>query len=244
MESENLFQRVKKVRVSDTVVEQILSLIEDGTLQIGDQLPSERQLVDQFHVARASVREALRILEFEGVVEVQPGRGIFVIGNGSNQGADEEIVRQWFKEHTSEILEILQVRKALECEATYYAALKALPEVIQDLRITLETAEAAIEEGNLDKLVQLDRHFHRVLVSASGNKLLADLIDMTVDALLNPRRSLMRLPGRAPLSWQAHRNIFEAVAAHDADAAQQAMEAHIMNVREAIVDLTEEKASS
>jgi DNA-binding FadR family transcriptional regulator len=243
MQAENLFQRIKKVRVSDAVVDQILSLIEDGTLQIGDQLPSERQLVDQFQVARASVREALRILEFEGVIEVMPGKGTFVIGDGSNQDTNEDVVRQWFKDHASEVLEMLQVREALERQATYLGTLAASPEVIEELRATLDMAETHIDEGNLDKLVQLDRHFHRVLVNASSNKLLADLVDMLVDALLNPRRSLMRLPGRAPLSWQAHRVIFEAVAAGDPDAAEQAMQAHIANVRDAILDLTAEEAN-
>ena len=74
-EDNNLFQRIKKVRVSDSVVDQILTLIDEGELEVGDQLPGERELVSQWQVARASVREAFRMLEAKGIIEVRPGKG-------------------------------------------------------------------------------------------------------------------------------------------------------------------------
>jgi GntR family transcriptional repressor for pyruvate dehydrogenase complex len=112
-----LFRRVQKDRVSDKVVEQILELIEEGKLRVGDQLPGERDLMDQLDVARASVREALRILEFQGIIEVQPGRGAFVTSEVINETGTDDGVRRWFREHSSEMLEILEVREALEARA-------------------------------------------------------------------------------------------------------------------------------
>ncbi len=244
MDSDNLFQQVKKIRVSDTVIEQIMALIDQGVLQVGDKLPGERQLVDQFKVGRASVREALRILEFEGIIDVVPGKGIFVIDDSANNDTSEDVVRGWFLEHASEVLEMLQVREALECKAAYMGALNASSEMLMELRDTLERAEVSINEGDLDNLVRLDRQFHNIIVNASNNKLLANLVDMVVDALLNPRRSLMRLPGRAPLSWQAHRKIYEAIAAGDPNKAKEAMHTHMENVYDTILELTAETNNS
>lgn len=238
MESENLFQQVKKVRVSDTVIEQIMALIEQGVLQVGDKLPGERQLVDQFKVARASVREALRILEFEGIIEVVPGRGIFIINDAPNNSSSEDVVREWFLENASEVLEMLQVREALECKAAHMAAIHAAPEKVEELQKILDGADIAIDERNIDEIVRLDRLFHGKIVDASNNKLLANLVDMVVDALLNPRRSLMRLPGRASVSWEAHRKIYEAIAAGSPKDAEEAMRAHMESVYKTILDFT------
>jgi DNA-binding FadR family transcriptional regulator len=102
MPSDQLLRRVKKVRISDTVVDQIVVLIEEGKLKVGDQLPSERELVIQLDVGRASVREALRILEAQGVIEVKPGKGIYITGDVTRLSGVEGIKR-WFREHADEI---------------------------------------------------------------------------------------------------------------------------------------------
>jgi GntR family transcriptional regulator, transcriptional repressor for pyruvate dehydrogenase complex len=242
MNTVDVFQRIKKVRVSDTVVDQVISLIEDGTLKIGDQLPSERDLVNQFQVARASVREALRILEFQGVIEVQPGKGAFIVGNNSHSGA-EEGVRQWFRDHASEILEMLEVREVLERRAVFLAANQASPELVVELQETMSLAKECIAEGDLDRLVSLDRRFHRMIVNASGNQLLSQLVDMIIEAMVSPRRSLMRLPGRAEKSWEDHQAILQAILDGQEETAVQAITDHIDKVRRAILAFQSGEAS-
>ncbi len=238
MSSENIFQNVKSVRLSDTVVDQILSLIEEGLLKIGDRLPGERELVEQLGVGRASVREALRILEAQGVLEVRPGRGAFITGKPADITAGIEGIRRWFQDHADEILEMLEVRSALERQAANLAARRANTAQIEGLNRILEEAQRYVAEGNFQKAGYLDHEFHRELANASGNKMLTQLIDSTIEALISPRRSIQQLPGRAELSMREHRQIVNAIAREDPEAAEAAVEKHIASVRQAILALT------
>jgi GntR family transcriptional repressor for pyruvate dehydrogenase complex len=239
MTSEAIFQRIKKVRVADTVVDQIISLIEDGTLEQGDQLPSERELVGQFQVARPSVREALRILEYRGIIDVQPGKGAFVLGLDTD--SDEQRVKQWFQENAEEVLDILQVRSTLEVLAARLAAQRSTPEFINDLEEILENAHLVIDHDEPDELVKLDRMFHQRIGEACGNTLLTSLVEVLMDAMVNPRRSLMRLRKQAGASWADHTQIMQAIRSGDPDLAEKAMNHHIENVRNNIIALTDGK---
>jgi GntR family transcriptional repressor for pyruvate dehydrogenase complex len=237
--SDAIFQRIKKVRIADTVVDQIIGLIEDGVLKPGDQLPSERELVSQFQVARPSIREALRILEFQRVIEVRPGRGAFVVGLKNGSASDEERVQSWFREHAPEVLDILAVRASIEILAARLAAEKATPELVAEIQTIVETAETVFVTGNPDELVRLDRRFHLALATAGGNALVGALTEVLIDVMVSPRRSLMRLRSYASGSWADHAAILAAVRAHDADRAEQAMVVHLNHVRTNIVALSD-----
>jgi GntR family transcriptional repressor for pyruvate dehydrogenase complex len=235
MDTLDIFRQIKKIRVSDTVVNQIISLIDDGKLKPGNYLPSERELMSKFQVARASVREALRILEFQGIIEVQSGKGAFIVDDVKS--ANEEVVRRWFKVHASEDLELLEVCEALECRAARLAAMNPSQELIEEIQATLNEAEVLTGQEDIPKLVYLDRKFHRLVKDASGNHLLSQLIDMTNETLPGPRQSLFYINDRAKMSWGQHRAILNAIIAHDPVTADQTMEEHIASVRTAIVDL-------
>jgi len=233
------FERVKKVRLSDTVIDQIITLIKNGTLKIGDQLPSERGLVDQMQVARASVREALRILEFQGVIEVQSGKGAFIVGSVDNLYSGEEGVRQWFREHATEIKDNFELRDALEGRAARLAAIHILPDEIQNIKKTVTQAVTSIPDGNWDRIIQADRLFHHLVGVYSGNQLLSRLVDITYEVFGGPKHSLLQIPGRAEVSLQQHQAILDAIASGDPDASEKSMVDHITNVREAIDSLIE-----
>jgi GntR family transcriptional repressor for pyruvate dehydrogenase complex len=239
VKSEAIFQRIKKVRVADTVVDQIISLIEDGVLKPGDQLPSERELVSQFQVARPSIREALRILEFQQVIEVRPGRGAFVVGLRNGLASDEERVQLWFQEHGHEVLDILEVRSSIEILAARLAAEKATPELVADIQMTVEAAEKVLIEGASDELVRLDRQFHLAVARASGNVLILGLTEMLIDAMVNPRRSLMRLRSHASGSWADHADVLEAIRSRNPERAEQAMLVHLDHVRTNVLALSD-----
>lgn len=237
LSSDILLQRVKKVRISDTVVNQILSLIEDGTVQVGDQLPGERELVDQLQVGRASVREALRILEAQGVVEVRPGKGTFVTGD---VGAVDESVMHWFQQHADEVLHLLEVREALDKQAAKLAARRVKPAQAKALLNLVDQQEQCLELNDTERFVELDQAFHAMLASLSGNDLLVQLLAGVHEAMVDPRRSLTRLSGRARASVREHRAMADAIANQDEAAAESAVGAHIQSVRKAIAALREE----
>jgi GntR family transcriptional repressor for pyruvate dehydrogenase complex len=237
MENLDVFYRVKKVRVADTVVNQIISLIENGTLKVGDYLPSERELLDKFNVARASVREALRILEYQGIIEVQSGKGSIIIGD--LKSADIGVVKRWFNNHASEFLELLDVCQALECHAAHLAAINAPHELIEEMQETLNEADGLITQANVPKLVYLDHKFDRLLGKASCNHLLSQLIDMLDEVFPSPRLSLFNLDERAKISLGQHRAVFNAIIAHDPITAQTRMKEHFESVRATILEINQ-----
>lgn len=239
MQDDSLFQAVKKVRVSDGVVEQILAVIEQGRLKPGDQLPGERELVTQLRVGRATVREALRMLEAQGIIVVRPGKGAYVTGD-INRISGHEAIRIWQMEHADEILDLLEIRDALEGRAAFLAARRGDQNVIMELQHTFMEAERCLAEQDISRLGFIDHQFHSLLGKASGNPALSQIVDALGETMPSPFRSLQKLPGRGEQSLAEHRAILNAIKSGDPVAAERAVNVHIHSQREAIMSLSSE----
>lgn len=232
-EDHQLIKPIRPIRLSKIAVEQITGLIEEGRLKIGDQLPSERDLIEQLGIGRSSVREALRILESQGLIKVQPGKGAFVVETVP-QNELVPALQAWFEEHREEILEVMEVREQIERLAASRAAERVTPEMVERLREIIAKMRDRIAEGALIETTQCDRDFHRLIYEFSGNSFLGVLGDFLVVSTTGPRTSVLRLPGRAQTSVAEHEAIIEAIAARDADAAREAVSYHNASVREAL----------
>lgn len=241
MDNNELFQAVKKVRVSDGVVEQILGLIEQGRLKPGDQLPSERELVELLRVGRATVREALRMLEVQGMITVRPGKGAFV-ADDINRISGHEAIRIWQMEHANEILDLLEIREALERRAAYHAAQRASKNIIKELQEVFDEAEQCVEKGDIARLGYVDHRFHSLLGKASGNPALSQIIDALGETMPSPIRSIQRLPGRGKQSLEEHRAILHAIMNGDAEGAEVAVSEHIRSLCELLKSLSNESS--
>jgi GntR family transcriptional regulator, transcriptional repressor for pyruvate dehydrogenase complex len=240
MNNMEIFRQVKKVRVSDSVVDQIISFIEEGTLKPGDFLPGERELVHSLGIARTSVREALRMLEYQGIIQVQSGKGAIIISDVKS--ADEEVVRRWFIEHSNEYLELIEVREGLEGLSAKLAAQRATQESIERIQQIIEDSKKSLDLEDVPKLVKLDHKFHQSVARTSGNDLLSRLIEMSVESLVGPRLSLFNIKERARTSWFQHCEIFNAIKTGDSIKAEKSMKEHMANVRMAIIELKRSNA--
>lgn len=229
-------ERIRSARISDAAVEQITSLIESGHIKIGDRLPSERELIKRLGVSRTSVREALRILEAQGILEVQPGRGAFVVSDGRQNDFLEPILN-WLRDHQRDLLDIIEVREAIESKAVYLAAKRAADADLHKLEAVLAEMEQHVVRGEVDKATELDRVFHRQLCDASGNNFLRTLADNILQVLEEIRYSILVVPGRAQVSLMEHRAILDGLKAHDPEGAVSAMLAHMLSVKGALSSL-------
>lgn len=236
MTDELPLERIRSARISDAAVEQITSLIESGHIKIGDRLPSERELIKRLGVSRTSVREALRILEGHGILEVQPGRGAFVVADGRQANFLAPILN-WLRDHQRDMLDIIEVREAIESKAVFLAAERAGDGELNKLESVLAEMEQHVIRGEVDKATELDRVFHRLLCDASGNNFLRTLADNIVEALAEPRYSILVVPGRAQVSLMEHRAILDGLKAGDPEAAVSAMMAHMLSVKRALSSL-------
>ncbi|MCC7273993.1 MAG: FadR family transcriptional regulator [Alphaproteobacteria bacterium] len=212
--------------MSRLVFDQIIAEIREGRLRPGDRLPSEHELVAMFEVGRSSVREALRGLVTLGLIETRPGRGAVVALQADSPLA--ALRRDVDLEQLSRraLLDLLEVRDALESRAAALAAERATAEDIERLRRCHGAVERDVAAGR--SYFRTNTDFHRAVASAARNPVLADSIRLLIGQVRAYRERLMReLPAMPEQDVREHGALVDAIAAHDAERARRAMSRHI-----------------
>ena len=221
-----MLKAIKKKRVYEDIVKQIHNLIRKGKLKQGDQLPTERELVDTFKVSRASVREAIRYLESMQLVESRQGNGTYVIAS-SEEALVQPLASTLFLEKDN-LMDIFSVRKIIEPQVAQLAAEKATASEINEMEeILQEQAENLAEGLNLTKT---DSEFHNLLIQTAKNRVLERLFLAILDLLEQTREKYLQVEGRAQKSLKGHREILSAIKARNPMAARQAMRRHLEEV--------------
>jgi DNA-binding FadR family transcriptional regulator len=219
-------QRLPSLGIKERVAGQLRGLIEAGSLQAGEQLPSECELAEQLGVSRSTVREAVQFLGALGLVEIRHGSGTFVRADGD---LPSEWL-QWTQRHQVEVHELLEVRRGLEAVAAELAAERS--DDLLAMEAALADMEAAIDGPDVPGLVEADLAFHTALAAASGNTALRHLTESLGRELLRERGAIWSEPGRPERSLREHRRIYEAVSAGDALGARTALVDHLLSVEQ------------
>jgi GntR family transcriptional repressor for pyruvate dehydrogenase complex len=218
-----MLKAIKKTRIYEEVVGQLRQLIEEGRLRAGDRLPSERELAETFRVSRASVREAIKTLESEGLVASRAGSGTFITA------VDVEALIQPLASSLSRgkdaLLDLFEMRRLVEPSIAALAAERATPADILRLKEILDEQAQQISRGA--SAVESDAAFHFAIGQATHNAALQRLVAAIVDILKPAREQSLQTAGRAHKSLASHREILGAIERHDADMARQAMQRHI-----------------
>lgn len=205
--------RADKERVYATLIERILG----GELEPGAAL-SERSLVERYGISRTPIRQVLWRLERDDLVEIRPHRGAFV----KKMGADD-------------IRDLFQLREALEPLACSLAAVRRPSDELRALALAFAELEAD-EQASPSRLVCRGQELHDAVVRWSGNRMLMRIYEvMSMQTQL--MRNLLRVSSAFErLSLQEHIGIVAALERRDADAAREAMRAHLQRSRATILD--------
>jgi len=188
-------------------------------------------LAEEFQVSRPCIREALRILEAVGIVEVRRGKGCYVLR--SPDGVDSASMwLSWLATFKHEVLSLLEVREALEAKVAALAAQRASEAELAEMQGIMEEVWQLLEKGALsaDVAYALDVRFHQALARASGNPFLMRLSISVGGAMEADRRATMAIPNRARASAEDHQAILDAVKRRDPEGARDAMIRHIQAV--------------
>ena len=214
-------------RLYERVVQNIEASVLEGTLRLGDKLPSERELCDQFGVSRTVIREAIRALREKGLVNIQPGRGTFITNDTS------AAMRQSFglmvrvgQEGTQK--DLIQIRAILEPEIAALAARMAVEEEIAAMQQAVDEMDGAVH--NADQFIRADQEFHLLLARATKNGLIPMLIDPIVDLLWEQRKRIFLVEGGAQRGQYHHKRILQAVIDHQPAEARVFMQEHMKQV--------------
>ena len=213
-------------RLSDRLAARLMARVEGGALTPGDRLPTEQQLAEAHGVSRTVVREAVHQLRSKGVLVSRQGSGVFVARPAPNQALafDPQVLGS-----LAAVVQIVEVRRALEGEIAALAAERANRTQIAAMRRTLRGIGSAVLAGGDG--VDEDLAFHRSIAEASGNpqfaRLLGFLEQYLRDAMRVTRANEARHPDFGEAVRQEHQAIFDAIAARDAVAARRAATRHM-----------------
>ena len=210
------------------IAKQLMELIEIQNLQPGDKLPPERQLTDLLEVSRPSLREALHILQAQGLVHIRHGQGTFV-----QEPLVAQELRASMMASTHDLNELFDAREVLEVPASNWAAEKATKEDIRILRTTLNQIDTicAKEPVDYDQLQVLDAKFHLTIVGIVGNRFLNQTLNVLQDVMKMSMDTTLRLPGRKEISKKEHNEILQAIEDGDGPLAAKLTLQHISGAR-------------
>lgn len=207
------------VSLSDKVFEALESEILKGELERGETL-SENKVSARLGVSRTPVREALQRLEQEGLVKTEPGKGAVVLG--ISQG---------------DLLDIYEIRIRIEGLAARYAARNITDEQAREMRDVVELQEFFAAKGDSRSLRDLDSKFHSMIYKFCTSRILTDTLNSLHHKIERFRRMSVEIGGRGSLSVEEHREIAEALAAHDENKAETLLIEHIKNARDKLAEV-------
>jgi len=212
--------------------------LSSGQYKIGDRLPPERDIAEQFEVSRAVVREALIMLEIENLIEVRKGSGVYVMNlpeqqiATSSQSGDDDVGP----------FELLQARQFLESDIAAFAATQVTKNDIAQMRQALEMEKDILDSSGEDD--DGDRLFHMLIAQATGNSILAEIIEQLWLRRVNSpmwRKLHSRITDTSyRQEWLAdHHKILAALQRKDPKMARQAMWQHLENVKVKLLELSD-----
>lgn len=215
---------------TEQVVAHVRALIERGELRRGDRLPAERDLAAQIGVSRPTVRAGLRALAAMGVVRSRHGSGTFIPDGPPALGSEPLSFLAALHGFTRE--EMYEARRILEVGAAGLAAERATPEQTATLADEVAGLFASLEDHQV--FLVHDINFHRSVAAASGNPIVASLVEMVSALYYERRRDTAAMASDRDLrdAAEAHRTIYQAIRARDPEGARRAMHAHLVQAAE------------
>lgn len=220
---------VRKMPITDQVVNKIRESIIDGTFEEGAKLPSEQALCASLRVSRSTVREAFRVLQTMGFVELKPGRGAFVLSAAGDASVD---VRDWFRVNAPKLTEFIEVRKAIETLAIKIAVERSTTEEFDKLHAINEEFVDAVTQNDPKSMAYLDESFHREIVDMSHNSLLVNINGLVAQAFKKYRSISFQVRKNALNAIEPHREILAALQSRDPERAVRSIENHLTMARE------------
>jgi GntR family transcriptional repressor for pyruvate dehydrogenase complex len=214
---------VTRPRLYEQVMAQLREHVEGAGLQAGDRLPSERDLAERLQVSRASIKQAIVVLEVQGLVESRHGGGVYLRTDTLNPEPVAALV-----DRRRRLPDVLDAREAIETKLAELAALRRTDDDLAEIGGALDVMRAEIEAGELGE--DGDRRFHAAVTAAAHSALLAEFMKEIRAGVAESRHESLQQPDRPPRSLTQHRRIADAIRTQDAAAAATAMKEHLESV--------------
>ncbi len=235
-----VFDQVDRRRYSEQVIESIKAEILSNRLAVGDKLPGEKELTHHFNISRTVVREAIRVLEESGLVEIRKGPkgGVFVTHSFHKPMSSS--LKSLIDHGQMTIGDLFKVRALIEPHAAFEAAKKASPEDLQPLHALLEDSLSHMDDVHLLKANNI--RFHLLLAKAAGNPVLSLLMESVVELVTEFAKDFAELHfGRQ--SVRIHKKLLTLIENRRADDAKKLVAKEIERVRDRLESFLSKQSS-
>ncbi|MBF0388636.1 MAG: FadR family transcriptional regulator [Desulfamplus sp.] len=230
------FQKAKKNRIFQDVVEQIQEAILNGTLNPGDVLPPERELQETFNVSRGTLREALRVLENKGLIEIRLGTGGGARVKEAGTAQLTETLALMLHSGALPVLDIGEFREGMEGKIASLAALRATPKDIKNIEKLLKNALKIAEKGEADyqDFLRADEAIHKEIATIARNLVYQYLMEVVHDNIQRYYNQFLDFSvSRLAENCEDLKNLVKAVCEHRSEDAGSIAEEHVrrFNIR-------------
>jgi len=229
MTRKEAFDQVDRRRYSEQVIQMVVAEIMSDNLAVGDKLPGEKELTEQFSVSRTVVREALRVLEESGLVEIRKGpKGGAFVTRSFHKPVSSSLKNLVVHGHIT-IDHLFDVRALIEPYIAVQAALHAKPVDLEPLRNLIE--ESSAHQDDVSLLKSNNIRFHLLLGRAAGNPVLSIVMESVIELMQEFSRNFSDLPyGREYL--RLHRRLLELIGERRAEEARKLISEDISKLKE------------
>ncbi len=229
-----MFKPVNTDRISQSIIDQIKDAILQKKLKIGDKLPSERQLMEQFGTSRVTVREALRTLEYSGVLEITRGveGGAFV--RDPHMKFVNNFLQVIFLMGNIKVSHLTEARLAIEPFSAKVAAERMNEESLERIRLNIAEARDLIKKGGFVDVRLLNLEFHRIVAQASENPVIYFMMDSMMEIMEKNVASILISYETLEDTVQIHEEMYRAMKSRDAKQAHDLMLKDILYIQKAL----------
>jgi DNA-binding FadR family transcriptional regulator len=226
--------KVKQKTIVEQVMDQIKDLIASGQLRPHDRIPTETELAEMFGIGRSSVREAIKIFQYLGILEASPRKGTFVCDytNVSTEALTWSILLR-----KNDIFELLGLREVIEGSAVEALAGKvaADPEatrpVVELLQAAIARMQQAVAASSIEDIVEADYEFHRLVIASCDNTLFSNIYETLRAFTVEEIRKTNLLDSALPELVGEHVAILCGIGAGDPELAGRAFRVHMGAIR-------------
>lgn len=223
---------IQRRKLYQEVEQRLLERIRSGEIGPGQQLPSERELMEHFGVGRPAVREALQSLERSGIVEIAHGERARVVLPTADSLIEQIAggARHLLRMQPGTLEHLKDARLFLETGLARLAAQRATDADITRLRQRLDEHRQALDQ--LDLFVERDMAFHREIAAISGNPIFPAIVEALFRWAGEYYQAIVRAPGMENVTLAEHQRLLDAITRRDPEAAGQAMHDHLSRASE------------
>ena len=214
--------RINRVAISDELIARFKELIEKGVFVPGHRLPPERDLAEALAVSRPTLRQSMRALQIMGVIKARQGSGSYLADSaGEIMRVPVEFALAFKNVARTDLFE---TRRTLEVKLASLAAERRTSDDLEAMRASLREMESAM--GDPEAWCRSEPQFHNCIVQAARNGVMATIIEMLSQMLMQSRKETVRLLSDYPSSYRSHENIYVEIEKQDSAGAATAMMEH------------------